>query len=597
MSSRSTYFRNALLGASAIVSVASLATPAAAAAQAVTFDLPAQPLTQALKAYGATADQQLIYSERLVQGRTAPALKGEYSPEQALSLLLAGSGLTADRTPGGVVTIRSAASDPQSSGAAAGGAEVEALIVTAQKREEDIQDVPIAISAFTQEKLENSQVAGGPDLMTQVPNMTFTKTNFSSYSIQIRGIGTQAISATTDPAVAIAFNNTPFVENRFFEQEFYDLQRIEVLRGPQGTLYGRNATGGVVNLISAKPKFNFEAKLGADVANYGTTRLEGMVNIPLVEDTVALRLAGAWTKRDGYATNEITGNPIDGRDLWSTRVSLRFTPNDRLDANLIWEHFQEDDDRIRSGKQLCMTDEVTSIAGFETSHFDVPPGLNQGTIFQGSQATTSQGCAPNSFYDAASFQTPNGLSLPYYTVLGAIGLPRALLDPYESRTQSRDLRVIESTVDPHYLADSDVVEFQLSFDVTDDLTLSSETGWASNSVFSTQDYNRFNTQQGAWRDPATAQFPRENLARLNDDGYWEFFDPQIGWADRLVAVDLSTGESKQFSQEFRLASDYDGPFNFSLGANFLRYDTEDKYYVFINSLTLISAVSPYGNYL
>ncbi len=76
--------------------------------------------------------------------------------------------------------------------------------------------------------------------------MTFTKTNFSGYSIQIRGIGTQAISVTTDPAVAVAFNDIPFIRNHFFEQEFYDVSQVEVLRGPQGTLYGRNATAGVV---------------------------------------------------------------------------------------------------------------------------------------------------------------------------------------------------------------------------------------------------------------------------------------------------------------------------------------------------------------
>ena len=83
--------------------------------------------------------------------------------------------------------------------------------------------------------------------MKQVPNLTFTKTNFTGYSIQIRGIGTQAISVTTDPAVAVAFNDIPFIRNHFFEQEFYDLSQAEVLRGPQGTLYGRNATAGVVN--------------------------------------------------------------------------------------------------------------------------------------------------------------------------------------------------------------------------------------------------------------------------------------------------------------------------------------------------------------
>ena len=101
---------------------------------------------------------------------------------------------------------------------------------------------------FSQEQLTATQTAGGPDLVKQVPNMTFTKTNFSGYSIQLRGIGTQAISVTTDPAVAVAFNDIPFIRNHFFEQEFYDVSQVEVLRGPQGTLYGRNATAGVVNL-------------------------------------------------------------------------------------------------------------------------------------------------------------------------------------------------------------------------------------------------------------------------------------------------------------------------------------------------------------
>src|SRR3546814_9013436 len=77
--------------------------------------------------------------------------------------------------------------------------------------------------------------------------MSFSKANFSMYNISIRGIGTKAISASSDPAVAVSFNNTPLIRNRLFESEFFDLARVEVLRGPQGTLYGRNATGGVVN--------------------------------------------------------------------------------------------------------------------------------------------------------------------------------------------------------------------------------------------------------------------------------------------------------------------------------------------------------------
>ncbi|HEX6860997.1 MAG TPA: TonB-dependent receptor [Caulobacteraceae bacterium] len=557
----------------------------AAWAQTKPITIAPQTLASALHDFGAQTGRQIMFTPESTTAKVTRGVEGATDEEVALAQLLQGTGLTYRREANVFLIVRADA-DPQSGSAAGGGAEVEALIVTAQKREEDIQDVPIAISAFTQEALERSQVAGGPDLMTQVPNMTFTKTNFSSYSIQLRGIGTQAISATTDPAVAVAFNNTPFVRNRFFEQEFYDLQRVEVLRGPQGTLYGRNATAGVVNIISQKPKFAYEAKVVGDVSNYSSTRLEGMVNVPLVDDIVALRLAGAWTKREGYVTNQITGNPIDGRDLWSTRLSLRFSPTDRLDANLIWEHFEEDDDRLRSGKQLCSTHNVTEVAGIAVTHEQLIPESGQPSYVQ---ETFSQGCLPASLYSPDSFLTPNGIALPYYRPLSGVGLPIALTDPYVSRTQSTDLRVIESTVDPGYRAKSDVFELQLAYDLTDALSLSSETAWASDFIFSTQDYNRFNTASGAFRARNSNGSPTQalNLGVLDENGV--FCDPQIGCADRLVAVDLSTARSRHFSQEFRLGSDFDGSFNFSLGANFLRYDTEDKYYVFINSLSLFAA--------
>ncbi|HEX6859578.1 MAG TPA: TonB-dependent receptor [Caulobacteraceae bacterium] len=581
-----------LLCGTAAISLLAAAAPAYAEAQTVEFNIPAQSLSEALDSFAAQSRQPILVAPEITRGKATRGVTGAVDTPTALAQLLEGTGLTW-RVSGKTYLIESAS--PQSGSAAGGGAEVEALIVTAQKREEDIQDVPIAMSAFTQEQLERSQVAGGPDLMTQVPNMTFTKTNFTGYSIQIRGIGTQAISATTDNAVAVAFNNTPFIRNRFFEQEFYDLQRVEVLRGPQGTLYGRNATAGVVNLISQKPKFTYEAKISADVANYSSSRLEGMINVPLVEDKVALRIAGAWTKRDGFVTNEITGNPIDGRDLWSTRASLRFTPNDRLDANLIWEHFEENDDRLRSGKQLCKTDTITNVHGIPVDGNNTPfPDSGQGNGtgnfgWAGVQGTLSQGCAPASLYSPDSFEVPNGFSVPYYGPLSAQSLPAALIDPYASTTQSHDLRVIESTVDPRYQAKSDVIEFQFNYDLSAALTLTSETDYSIDEIFSTQDFNRFNTQSGAWDTLDSQGNPNDwvQAGILDENGF--FCDPQIGCADRLVGIDVSTARSRHFSQEFRVGSNFDGPFNFSLGANFLRYDTEDKYYVMFNSLTMYAA--------
>jgi outer membrane receptor protein involved in Fe transport len=548
------------------------------------IEIASQPLAKALGEFASQTKRAVLVTPELTASRFSHSVSGATDPDTALVALLDGTGLTYRRDGDTFLIVR--ASDPQSGSAAGDGADqgtVQALIVTAQKREENIQDVPIAMSAFTQEDLTKSQVAGGPDLMTQVPNMTFTKTNFSSYSIQIRGIGTQAVSATTDPAVAVAFNNTPFVRNRFFEQEFYDLQRVEVLRGPQGTLYGRNATAGVVNIISAKPSFRYEAKLVADVANYNSTRLEGMINLPLVEDKVALRLAGAWTKRDGYVQNQITGQPIDGRDLWSTRVSLRVTPNDRLDANLIWEHFNESDDRLRSGKQLCKRDDRTEFAGHP---------LQQTNNGAGEVLSFNQGCLPTSMYSPEAFEVPNGNSLPYFHPLHYFGLPiHEFGDPYLSTTQSSDLRVIESTIEPKYWAKSDVVELQFNYDLTDNLTLSSETGYNYDELFSLQDFNRFNTAPGPFIQPEDlSPDARTGLTQHGPIG-GIFCDPQLGCADRLMGADLSTARSRQFSQEFRVASNFDGPFNFSLGGNFLRYDTEDKYYVFINTLTAVAANS------
>ena len=589
----------------------------------VRFDIPAQSLATAMIAFAEQSGIQVVTAGEAVEPLQTPGVHGIRSIRDALGELLYGTGMVfvpvgsatiALTTPDAAETVgESLAVDGKGAAVAMGSlydpdvdvtpepggtasievarrAGVEEIIVTGQKREERLQDVPIAISAFTMEDLTKSQIAGGPDLITQVPNMTFTKTNFSGYSIQIRGIGTQAISATTDPAVAVAFNNTPFIRNRFFEQEFYDLDRVEVLRGPQGTLYGRNATAGVVNLIAAKPKFHTESRLSVDMGNYNSHRIEQMINLPLVEDTVALRFAGAWTKRDGYADNAITDSPIDGRDLWSTRTSLRFKPNDFVEANLIWEHFEEGDDRLRSGKQLCDKDVVTRVAGYDVGYFDRLANAGQpNALYSGVQATLSQGCKRGSLYSADSLQTPNGLMLPYYVPLAGIGLPIALDDPYLSTTQQQSLRTIESTIDPEYRAKADVGLLQISLALTDALTLSSETAYSDDFVYSLQDFNRFNTAPGAWKNAAETTGYRQGVLLEGESG-GIFCDPQLGCSDRLVAVDISTAESRQFSQELRLASAFDGPFNFSLGANYLRYTTEDKYYVFFNSISLIAAL-------
>jgi iron complex outermembrane recepter protein len=563
------------------------ATALAANALAEKIDVPGGDLESALSAYSEQTGVPVLVSNAAIKGVRTGGAKGDLSETDALARILRGTGFASSRGTSGVVQIvrdgRAALDDTQLTHIAAAsaptvtGTTLETVTVTSSKIGGDIQNIPISITALSQEQLTATQTAGGPDLVKQVPNLTFSKTNFSGYNIQIRGIGTQAISVTTDPAVAVAFNDIPFIRNHFFEQEFYDVSQVQVLRGPQGTLYGRNATAGVVNLTSAKPTDQFEAMASADIGNYQNRRFEGMINIPIVDDRADLRIAGEWTKRNGYSFNAITDAPIDGRDLWSGRVTLGFKPTEKLQTTLVWEHFSEDDDRMRTAKQLCKTDvSPTSVLGTPVA----PGSFDTTTVFQFNADYLSQGCKPTSLYSPDAFEVPYGFSLPYAVALGVAGVANPDVDPYASTVQSRNLRVIESTLNPHYQARNDVIELNADYAVTPSLTITSQTGYNQDFLSSLEDYNRFNTSPGIFR-------PYGSI--VSSDGV--FCDPQLGCANRLVANDLSNEHAWQLSQEFRLTSNFSGPFNFSFGGNYLHYETEENYYVFINSLTILSLAS------
>jgi outer membrane receptor protein involved in Fe transport len=256
-------------------SVCAMALLIAGPALAEQFNIPAGNLEQALNRFTAQTGAALLVSNEAIKGIVTRGASGTLSEDQALSRLLTGTGFVMHRQNSGAITIVPGRSAENAqvldsivlAQAAPAPRAVETVTVTSSKLGgADVQSIPIAITALSQEQLTSSQTAGGPDLVKQVPNLTFTKTNFTGYSIQIRGIGTQAISVTTDPAVAVALNDIPFIRNHFFEQEFYDLGQAEVLRGPQGTLYGRNATAGVVNLVTAKPTDQFEAQASGDMA-------------------------------------------------------------------------------------------------------------------------------------------------------------------------------------------------------------------------------------------------------------------------------------------------------------------------------------------
>jgi outer membrane receptor protein involved in Fe transport len=572
------------------VALACIATATPALAQTKSFDVPAQASGNGVAAFARQADIQLLISARDAKGRRTNAVKGVMTIEQGLARLLSGTGLSYNQN--GPRTYAITATAQQSDAADNSETRADEIVVTAQKRVERSQDVPIAISVFSAKSLDEQKIESGGELLRGTPNVSFSKSNFASYNFAIRGIGTKALSVTTDPAVAISFNSMPLIRNRLFEQEYFDVDRIEVLRGPQGTLYGRNAPAGVVNMIPnlADPG-RFEGNLKLEAGNFGTMRAVGMLNVPLT-DTLAVRIAGARTQRDGYDFNTVTHRDVNDRNLWSARGSISWEPSDRFHASAIFEHFQEKDRRSRTGKQLCHRDPGPAIVGNTE-----PNAIDRNFL--------GQGCAPGSLYGDAAFEVPNGASLPAVQAAsgiagvlgftpdfqGAFAIPFAA-DPFAGAAQSHDLRTIATTYDPKFRAKNDIAQLNLDFEIRDGLNFISQSGWSQDHYYSTQDYSRFESVP-IFTDTSGASLigfgPDFSLVPAYDllpGGV--FCDPQLGCSSGYLAADLNRSKSHQWSQEFRLQSSFDGPLNFNLGVNYLDFKIDEDYFVFNNVFTLIA---------
>ena len=577
---------------------------ALAQSEVVSFNIRSAPLSQSLLEFGRQAGISVAADQSLTQGLRGAPVSGDLPVDDALDRLLAGTGLRAEFAGRGTVRlVRAGQGDAGGTDLSGNGQSdpvqattIDDIIVTAQKREESIQDVPIAVSAFSAETLDAMKIEGGSELLRAIPNVTFSKSNFSMYNFAIRGIGTKAISSSSDPAVAVSFNNSPMIRNRLFEAEYLDVNRVEVLRGPQGTLYGRNATAGVVNMIPNLPKPDFDAMMKAEVGNFGSVRGQMMLNIPL-SDTFWVRGAASMTKRDGFDLNTHTGERVNGRDLHTFRLAAAWEPTDRLRTNLIWEKFSEDDDRSRTGKQLCTTDNGPDKVGSFTI---TNPGM---------RGKLSQGCSPGSLYSDSAYGAPNASGMaqlqimtPAGIVLGAdrssligrqnIYIMEPGVNPYAGVTQSKNLREISAAYNPKFRAENDIVQFNASYDLTDNLTLHSQTMYTRDNYFSTQDYARyvsndiFNDSNGLYSTTGRIPFPLIVGSEISPGGIYT--DPQLGPSRGMVSADLSQSENKQFYQELRIQSDFGGKYDFLIGTNYLKFDVEDNYYVFNNTFSMMA---------
>lgn len=224
-----------------------------------------------------------------------------------------------------LLTDAALAAEPNSGG-------IEEILVTSRKREERLQDVPDTISAFTSETIEGAGIRSVADVAEMVPNLSIVQTQQPGVDfLVIRGVGQ---ARNQEPPVAMVIDGVQLTSSYGLTQELFDVERIEVLKGPQGALYGRNAIAGAINIVTKKPTNEFEGRLTAGVGNGFFWETSGALSGPIVEDRLLFRVAGSYQDFDGNIHNVTQNKDVNFFDTLALRGRLLFTPNEKLTFDL-----------------------------------------------------------------------------------------------------------------------------------------------------------------------------------------------------------------------------------------------------------------------
>src|SRR5580765_5864478 len=211
---------------------------------------------------------------------------------------------------------------------------LDEIVVTAERRSERLQDVPVAVTALSASDLTDRGVRQAADIAASVPNMLLNLPYGpeAQPTFTLRGVTTQDYSQNQSSPIAMYVDEVYKAVGSVQALQTYDLDRVEVLRGPQGTLYGKNATGGAVNFYSRNPRLNaYDGYLTAGISNFNGRTVEGAVGGPIADGTLGWRLAGLYDKRDGWIDSVVPGvNSLNGVDAYGGRLTLLYQPSKAL---------------------------------------------------------------------------------------------------------------------------------------------------------------------------------------------------------------------------------------------------------------------------
>ena len=405
--------------------------------------------------------------------------------------------------------------------------EVEEVVVTATKKEESVQDLAISIEALTAESLADNQVYDVSDLAEITPGLETAKIIGSGSGWTVRGMGSLGIGAGVIASVVTAVNGHSVNDSVVADTGFMDLERVEVLKGPQGTLYGRNASNGVINLITARPTSEFEGSYDVEVGSYGKVTTNAVVNMPF-SDTVKTRLAVMSNKRDGMVTNLVTGNEFDDRNDQAFRLSVDWDISDTTSLEFTYSDQESDDTRFQEEISYCSQDRFYGCNPYERGEMNV--------------AADSRGHIAGFFGFLAHLH------------------PGTITNVYSSNSGAQEFSSIRLNREPTHFQKQTVANLQLNHDLTDDLLLTAKVSYETRDFHQSGDNDQAYTSNPLLGSAASlGQPPIEGY--LCFGGERQFCE----LADSDRTYDFSDVNMHGTQMEINLISSYDGPFNYTVG--------------------------------
>ena len=446
---------------------------------------------------------------------------------------------------------------------------IEEIIVTSQRTEESLQDVPIAVTALTGDMLEDMQIESGSDLQLVTPSLSFQGADARGGAFNIRGITNLAVSATAESGVEIHVNDLPVGATTMQDGEFLDLERIEVLRGPQGTLYGKNSVGGAINLITARPVFGESlGKASVDMGDFDLLKTKLMLNIPL-GDSMAMRIATSSVERDGNIKNIYSKAPtpyINNRDSNSFRISLAWQVNDSTDILLVHENYDEDSTRHYVNNRYCKRDPSVAVG--------CTPGAPLVHELTHPMAT---------FVENLAILT--GI-LDYTPVTDMSGAPKGF---WQSNNRGN----------PRYKVDQDITQLIINHSINDswDMTLShsrKDRFYDRTGVYESEEYDRLRFKDNPYfpggNVPMTGYGPNCNLEDGTLGSYGGCITDTMNYPDGFDRQFNPDGENEV--TEIRFQSNLDGNWNYLLGAIHTEASGKSVYDIAANGLDALALFPP-----